>query len=266
MLLRYARATRGLTAHPTEDGKAVNARWPGQPSPPWAARRDMTTPGHYEREARLQPGARRLGVLLEARDRRRLLHGEPDVIQSVEQAALAMRIDVELHHAAVRSADLLVFEIDGERRIGAALRIIEQLVEILGRDPDGQNAVLEAVVVENVAELGGDHAADAEIEQCPGRMLAARAAAEIVAGDEDFGVAVGRLVEHEVGILAAVLAIAQLREQAGAEAGALDRLEVLLGDDHVGVDIDHVERRGHALQHSELVHSRISMAPRQRRL
>jgi hypothetical protein len=47
-----------------------------------------------------------------------------------------------------------------------------------------------------------------------------------------------RLVEHEIGVLVAVVVIAHLVEQVLAEAGALDGLQELLGDDHVGVDID----------------------------
>ena len=101
-------------------------------------------------------------------------------------------------------------------------------------------------------------AADAEIEQRPGRVLARRAAAEIVAGDENLGVRVGGLVEHEVGIGRAVVVVAHLREQARAEPGALDRLQVLLGDDHVGVDIVDLERRGDAGQCREFVHREVS--------
>ncbi len=123
-----------------------------------------------------------------------------------------------------------------------------------GDDHDGQNAVLEAVVVEDVGEARGDHAADAEIEQRPGRVLARRTAAEIVARDEDLGLPIGRLVEHEIRVLRTVVAIAHLGEEADAEAGALDGLEVLLGDDHVGIDIDDPHRRRDAFQHSELVH------------
>ena len=122
------------------------------------------------------------------------------------------------------------------------------------RDADRQDAVLEAVVVEDVAERGRDHAADAEIEQRPGRVLAARAAAEIVAGDQHLGVAIGRLVEDEIRILAAVVLVALLGEQPLAKAGALDGLEVLLRDDHVGVDIDDLQRRRDAFQRGELVH------------
>ena len=81
-----------------------------------------------------------------------------------------------------------------------------------------------------------------------------RAAAEIVAGDQDLGFAIGRLVEHEVGVLAAVVLVAHLGEQAFAEPGALDGLQILLGDDHVGVDIDDPQRRGDAFQRGEFVH------------
>src|SRR5262249_52779780 len=96
-----------------------------------------------------QPGARRPGLVLEARDLGRLLHGQPDVVEAVEQAALAVGIDLEPHHAAVGPADLLLFEVDGQRRVGAAVGVVEQLLQVLGRDPDRQDAVLEAVVVED---------------------------------------------------------------------------------------------------------------------
>src|SRR5690606_14095503 len=118
------------------------------------------------------------------------------------------------------------------------------------------NPVLEAVVVEDVGEACGDHAPDAEIGERPGSMLAGRAAAEIVARDQDLRVAVRSLVEHEIRILRSVLAVAQAGEKADPEAGAPDRLQILLRDDHVGVDIDDPQRRGDALQLCKLVHRR----------
>src|SRR5215468_10355923 len=59
---------------------------------------------------------------------------------------------------------------------------------------------------------------------------------------------IGRLVEDEIRILAAVVAIAFLREQPRAEPGTLDGLEILLGDDHVGIDVDHAQRRRDAIE------------------
>src|SRR5690606_22783638 len=76
----------------------------------------------------------------------------------------------------------------------------------------------------------------------------------IVAGDENAGVAVGRLVEHEVRVLGTIFVETHFGEKPGAEAGALDRLEIILRNDHVGVDIDDRHGRGDARQLGKLVH------------
>jgi hypothetical protein len=62
-------------------------------------------------------------------------------------------------------------------------------------------------------------------------VLARGAGAEVRAGDEDRGVGVLRLVEHEVRLVGA-----PGDEQAVLEPGAGDPLEVLGRDDLVGVD------------------------------
>ena len=72
-----------------------------------------------------RPGARGLRLLLEAFDLVLLDHGEPDIVEPVEQAMLAVRIDVELHHTTVGAPDLLLRKINRQRRIGAALGIVE---------------------------------------------------------------------------------------------------------------------------------------------
>ena len=48
---------------------------------------------------------------------------------------LAERVDVELDRAAVGAANFLLREIDRERRVGAALGIVEELGEILRATP-----------------------------------------------------------------------------------------------------------------------------------
>ena len=118
-------------------------------------------------------------------------------------------------------------------------------LHLVVRQGDGQQAVLEAVVVEDVGEAGGDHAADAEVHQRPGGVLAARAAAEVVAGRS------ARRRRRSAGWLStksgfslAVAVEAQVVEQALGQALALHGLEELLGDDLVGVDVGDVERRG----------------------
>src|SRR5882757_4350961 len=93
-----------------------------------------------------RPGALLLRLFLVAVDRRLFLHRQPDVVEAVDQAVLAERVDLEFHGAAVRPAVFLRGKIDAQRRIGAALGVIEQLVEIVLRDADREDAVLEAVV------------------------------------------------------------------------------------------------------------------------
>jgi hypothetical protein len=47
---------------------------------------------------------------------------------------------------------------------------------------------------------------------------------------------------------------AHLVEQHASEPGPLDGLQVLLGDDHVGVDVHHRQRCGHSGVRGELLH------------
>src|SRR5262249_12910456 len=86
------------------------------------------------------------------------------------------------------------------------------------------------------------------------RMLARAAAAEILARHQDLCLAIGGLVEDEIGILRSVLAIAHLVEKRLAEAAPLDGFEMLLRDDLVGVDIDHRQRRREASEARDFVH------------
>jgi len=44
-----------------------------------------------------------------------------------------------------------------------------------------------------------------------------------------------------------------------AETGPLDRLQELFRDDHIGVDIDHIQRGGDASQRGELIHGAVSL-------
>src|SRR6185312_11494370 len=202
----------------------------------------------------------------EIRDPALVAQRQPDIVPAVDQALFPERIDLELDHAAVGSADFLRLQIDRDDGVGAAFGIVHQLVDLRLRQNDRKNAVLEAVVVEDVGEARRNHALDAEVEQRPRRMLAARAAAEIRAGDQDLRLLVRRLVEHEIGIPAAVGARAHLVEEGRTQTGTLDRLQELFRNDHVGVDIDHVERRGDAGKFLEGLHGGRTLEARTLRL
>ena len=82
------------------------------------------------------------------------------------------RIDVESYNSAVGAADFLCFEVDRQCGVGAALCVVGELVEFGLRNPDGQDAVLETVIVEDIREARRDDAAHAIIQQCPGRVFA----------------------------------------------------------------------------------------------
>src|SRR5690606_22829356 len=141
---------------------------------------------------------------------------------------------------------------DGQLVALGGLALLEQFVDLIFLQNDRQQAVLEAVVVEDVGEARCDHGAETVFVQRPGRVLAGRTAAEVLAGQQHAGSLVAREVQHEVlvdrtlGIVLVRLADIQVGpfvEQVGAEAGALDRLEELLGNDLVGVDVGAIERR-----------------------
>ena len=85
-------------------------------------------------------------------------------------------------------------------------------------------------------------------------MFAAGPAAEIVAGDDDLGLAVRWLVQHEFRNFRPVLSIAHFVEQVLAQARTLDRLQELLWNDHVGVDIDQRHRCCNSGQGREFLH------------
>jgi len=74
-----------------------------------------------------------LELLFVGVDGRLLFHRQTDVVEAVDQAVLAERVDLELDLAAVGTADLLVRQVDRQRRVGAALGVVEQLVEVFLR-------------------------------------------------------------------------------------------------------------------------------------
>src|SRR5690242_5837403 len=85
-------------------------------------------------------------------------------------------------------------------------------------------------------------------------MLARGPAPEIVVRYEYPRFSIGRLVEDEIRVLAAIVAVALFGKQSAPQPGPFDRLEVLLWNDHVGVDIDHPQRRCDAFDGGEFFH------------
>src|SRR5262245_27682654 len=96
-------------------------------------------------------------------------------------------------------------------------------------------------------------------------MLARGSAAEVVSRHQDLRLAVGGLVQHKVGDILALFVVAQFVKEVFAKPGALDRLQELLGNDRVGVDVDHRQRCGDGGELGELLHvSFVSVRPQTR--
>ena len=151
----------------------------------------------------------------------------------------------------------LAFQIHRQHGVGTARRIVHQGVQLFRRDDHGQDPVLEAVVVEDIGKRRGDDTADTPVEQRPRRMFAGGAAAEIVTRHQNLRLAVGRFVEHEIGVFRPVLVQPHFGEQPFGETGALDRFQVILRDDHVGVDVDDRQGRGDAGEAGEGFHGEL---------
>ena len=81
------------------------------------------------------PGPLRLGLLFKTFDLAGFEIGHADIVEALQHALLAVRVDVEFDHAAVGAADFLLLQIDAERRIGAALGVVEQFFQILEATP-----------------------------------------------------------------------------------------------------------------------------------
>src|SRR6185312_7749570 len=89
----------------------------------------------------------------------------------------------------------------------------------------------------------GNDCAEAEVRQRPRCMLARRATAEVGAGEQNRGAFRLGPVELEAGVEGTIASKAPIVEQECAEAGALDPLQKLLGNDLVGINVGSLKRR-----------------------
>src|SRR4029077_2736456 len=86
---------------------------------------------------------------------------------------------------------------------GTLAQLPPQILDDCVGKRDREDAVLDAVDLKDLAETRPDQRAEGEIHPREGGPLARRAAAEIPAGDENFGVSVSWIVQHEIAARAA---------------------------------------------------------------
>src|SRR3989338_7765140 len=192
-----------------------------------------------------------------------MLQGQADVVQAVQQTMFTKRLHLEIIHRPVRRGDALSLQVDLQTIARRNLHRLEQRIHLFRSQADRQQAVLEAIIEKDVGETRRDDGAETVIFQRPRRMLARTAAAEIFARQQYLRALIARLVQHKIRIqwtLAVVharLAVIQITpfvERIRAEAGTLDRLQELLGNDRIGIDIGAIQRRDQAVEQGKFLH------------
>jgi len=103
----------------------------------------------------------------------RVAQGKSDVVKTVDEAILAEGVDFEVHElAAVRRGYGLRLQVDHEPKARKGSGLVEQPVDLRFGERDRQQAVLAAVVVENVGVGRRDERPEAVLGKRPGGMLA----------------------------------------------------------------------------------------------
>ena len=130
-----------------------------------------------------------------------------DLVQALHQGVLPGGLELEAEAQPLGSHGLF-WQVHGDGAGG-----LRQLLDGRHGQGQGEDAVGEAVVEEDLGEAGGDDAADAEVQQGPGGVLPARAAAEVGAAQEELRTPEGRLVQDEVRQLTAFGVVAELGKE-----------------------------------------------------
>ena len=137
-------------------------------------------------------------------------------------------------------------EINGNERSGIGLDGCEKLAEERLADDDGEDKVVELVVLVDVGKEAAHDNADAVAGNGPCGMFAAGAGTEILTGNKDGAALIRRVVEHEVGVVGTVGTVTPVEEKVVAEkllvAGG--GLHEAGGDNLVGIDV--LQREGYA--------------------
>jgi len=171
----------------------------------------------------------------------------------MQQAMPPERLDRKGKIDPIRPRYALGFQINSQLHTGL-LSDLGKPVYLLMRQDNRQQAILETVVKKDIGEAGRDNAPDSKVCERPGRMLAARPAAEIRARNEYPGGTKRGLIEHERRNFPPVFVETHLMKQVLAEPRALRRRKELLGNNRVRIDINHRHRRGHARELREFLH------------
>ena len=168
-----------------------------------------------------------------------VLHQEVDVVKTVHQAMLLVAVDVEVLRVA---CGFVGDRLPGQIHLDLGLRVVLDALEEFSKEYlahlDREHEVIELVVLMDIGKERRDDHSEAIAGNSPGGMFAAGARAEILAGHQ-YAARVGRVVEYEVLVHAAVSLVAPVAEKVVAEEALLagGSLQKSGGDNLVGVHI-----------------------------
>src|ERR1043165_590651 len=173
---------------------------------------------------------------------------EPDIIQPFYQAVSLKLSDYEQDRQPLSVFNRLPLEIDRQLITDLLLRAAHDLRHLIRSQNDRQHAVLKTVVREDVRERRRDDRSEPKLTERPRRMLARRAATEILIRYEYRRALVTRLVQHKRRIRTPVV------KQKLPKPRALDAFQELLRNNLIRIDIRAIERRHESRMFLECVH------------
>src|SRR5918997_2247281 len=162
---------------------------------------------------------------------------QANVVEPFEERGSLVGRDCECADVTTGAPDLFGLKIDGERFAAVhGMYPGDQFVHVLVRESNGENSIFKAVLPKNIGMAARNDRTYAESSHGPGGVLARAAAPKVTAGNQYTRLPALRLLQHEVGIRAAVRAPAQIGEQPlgkvrvhAAEPGG--------GNDLIGIDV-----------------------------
>src|SRR5580700_2451592 len=125
---------------------------------------------------------------------------------------------------------------------------------MLVRERDGQNAVLEAVVVKDIRIARRQNRTKAIIENRPGSVFAARSASEIRARQQNRCILIARIIQHEIRIGIFTAVITPVVKKHAAITFAREKFQKLLWHHLIGVNVHAIERRDQPTMLLERLH------------
>src|ERR1700675_4242718 len=193
-----------------------------------------------------------------------MLKREPNIVESIQQAMTCEFIHGKLRAKSLIVAHFAFLQVDRQLIIADLLRPLHQLRSFLISQSHGKKSILGAVVGENISERKRNHRAEAEVGQCPHRVLSRRSAAKIFSSDQNTCAFKARLVQHKVRVLRSVRLKPPVIKQKLSKARLFDPLQKLLGNNLVGIYVNAIQRRDASPMQCEWFHRplRVSSAVR----